>query len=40
MRTVKNIYREKVCFNAIKVSKKGESRYKTMIAKAVLEFPE
>jgi hypothetical protein len=37
---VKNVYREQVCLNGIKGSKKDQSRYKTMNGKAVLQLPE
>jgi hypothetical protein len=40
LRTVKNVYREQVCLSDMKGSKKGESRYKTMKGKAVLQLPE
>jgi hypothetical protein len=40
VRTVKNVYREQVCLNGIKGSKKGESHYKTMNRKAVLQLPK
>jgi hypothetical protein len=36
----KNAYREQVCLNGIKGSKKGESHYKTMNGKAVLQLTE
>jgi hypothetical protein len=39
VRTVKNVYREEVCLNGIKGSKKGESRYKTMNGKAIFQLP-
>jgi hypothetical protein len=37
---VKNVYREQVCLNGIKVSKKSESHYKTTNGKVVLQLPE
>jgi hypothetical protein len=40
VRMVKNVYREQGCLNGIKGSKMGESRYKTMNEKAVLQLPE
>jgi hypothetical protein len=37
---VKNVYREQVCLNDIKGSKKGEGRYKTMKGKTVFQLQE
>jgi hypothetical protein len=37
---VKNVYREQVCLNDTKGSKKGESPYKTINGKADLQLPE
>jgi hypothetical protein len=39
VRTVKNVYRDQVFFNDIKCPKKGESLYKKMNGKAVLQLP-
>jgi hypothetical protein len=40
MRTAQNVYREQVCLNGMTGSEKGESRYKTMNGKTVLQLPE
>jgi hypothetical protein len=37
---MKNVYREQVCLNGIKGSKKGKSHYKTINVKVVLQLPE
>jgi hypothetical protein len=37
---VKNVYREQMCLNGMKGSKQGESLYKSINGKAVLQLPE
>jgi hypothetical protein len=37
---MKNVYQEQVCLNGIKGLKKGESCYKAMHGKAILQLPE